>query len=198
MFGGIMYSFCPRAALRLALAALLIGASVCPSYAVNGAAGAGNGNGGPGAGSTGPGGGSSAGGGGHSTVGPTGSSGPSVKSVSDSAEQAVTVCDAHTARCIADALDDYATALRALGPLLPREFNDLPVIVERAATKVRTARTKKEAISAVQSAIAEVHKRIALLRADDPVTLKVGTRDGAFVIQTLQVADDKLEKAVGL
>jgi hypothetical protein len=102
------------------------------------------------------------------------------------------------ARCIADALDDYATALRALGPLLPREFNDLPVIVERAATKVRTARTKKEAIVAVQSAIAEVHKRIALLRADDPIALTVGTRDGAFVIQTLQVADDKLEKAVGL
>jgi hypothetical protein len=118
--------------------------------------------------------------------------------VSDSAEQAVSACDIRMARCIADALDDYATALRALGPLLPREFNDLPVIVERAATKVRTARTKKEAIVAVQSAIAEVHKRIALLRADDPIALTVGTRDGAFVIQTLQVADDKLEKAVGL
>jgi hypothetical protein len=179
-----MHPFYAHAVLRVAFTLSLLLANVYPTY-VAAARGGGGAAG-------------SSGGGGHSAVGPTGGSGPSVLTVSESAEQAVGLCDIHTPRCIADALDDYATALRALGPLLPREFNDLPAIVERAATKVRTARTKKEAISAVQSAIAEVHKRIALLRADDPVTLKVGTRDGAFVIQTLQVADDKLEKAVGL
>ena len=47
-------------------------------------------------------------------------------------------------------------------------------------------------------AIAEVHKTIALIRADDPITLKAQTREGAFVVETLQVANDKLEKAVGL
>jgi hypothetical protein len=190
-----MFSSLLRFAIFVGLAAILYGAGVAPSVAQP----AGNANGvghGPGPG---PGPGPSPGGT-HLPPGLTGDPSPttSVQSVSQTAEQAVSVCDIHTPRCIADALDDYATALRALGPLLPPEFKDLPVIVERAATKVRTARTKKEAISAVQSAIAEVHKRIALLRADDPVALKVGTRDGSFVIQTLQVADDKLEKAVGL
>jgi hypothetical protein len=44
-------------------------------------------------------------------------------------------------------------------------------------------------------AIAAVHKTIALLRADDPVTLKAETREGGFVVETLQVASIKLEKA---
>jgi hypothetical protein len=183
-----MFSSCLRSVMLIGLVAVLYGSGVANSMARSAT------------GAPGPGSGSGPGGGGHAPPGAPGApdGGASVQSVSQTAEQAVGLCDIHTPRCIADALDDYATALRALGPLLPREFNDLPAIVERAATKVRTARTKKEAISAVQSAIAEVHKRIALLRADDPVTLKVGTRDGAFVIQTLQVADDKLEKAVGL
>lgn len=47
-------------------------------------------------------------------------------------------------------------------------------------------------------AIAAVHKTIALLRADDPVTLKAETREGAFVAETLQVASLKLKKASGL
>ncbi|WP_158814842.1 hypothetical protein [Methylocapsa sp. S129] len=131
---------------------------------------------------------------------PVGASDPvsAVEALSHATEQAVDACDVHTLRCVADALDDYATGLRALAPQLPREFQDLPVIVERAATRVRTARTKKEAIRAVTNAIAEVHKRIALLRADDPITLKAETREGSFVVETLQVADDRLEKAVGL
>jgi hypothetical protein len=108
------------------------------------------------------------------------------------------LCEEKTRRCIANALDDYATALRAIAPRLPPGFRELPIIVERAATKVRTARTKKEAVAAVTEAIQAVHKSIALLKADDPVALKAETRAGSFVIQTLQVADDKLQKAVGL
>jgi chaperonin cofactor prefoldin len=88
--------------------------------------------------------------------------------------------------------------LRQLAPLSPPELRNLPITVERAATKVRTARTKKEAIAAMTNAIAEVHKTIALLKADDPVYLRSGTRDGELVVETLQVADDKLQKAVGL
>jgi len=37
-----------------------------------------------------------------------------------------------------------------------------------------------------------------LLKADDPVARRAGTRDGALVVETLRVADNKLEKAVGL
>jgi len=63
---------------------------------------------------------------------------------------------------------------------------------------VRASKTREEAVKALKIAIAEVHKSIALLRADDPIALQTGTREGSFVAETLQVADNKLEKAVGL
>jgi len=99
-------------------------------------------------------------------------------------------------QCIADALDAYAEALRELP--LPPDLRGLPVIVSRAAHQVRVARTRAEATKAIKIAIAEVHKTIALLKADDPAELKAATRDGSFVAETLMVADGKLEKAVGL
>jgi hypothetical protein len=143
---------------------------------------------------------SGGGGGGHPTTSFASDPDPigAVQAASQAADEAIALCDTHTRRCIADALDEYATALRALAPQLPPAFRDLPVIVEQAATRVRTARTKKEAIAAVTSAIQAVHKSIALLKADDPVALRAETRASSFVIQTLQVADEKLEKAVGL
>jgi hypothetical protein len=146
------------------------------------------------------GGGSSSGAGTHSPTSVTSDPDPvsAVQAASQAADAAIGLCEEKTRRCIANALDDYATALRALAPRLPPEFRELPIIVERAATKVRTARTKKEAVAAVTDAIAAVHKSIALLKADDPVALRAETRAGSLVIETLQVADDKLQKAVGL
>jgi hypothetical protein len=88
--------------------------------------------------------------------------------------------------------------LRKLAPYLPPQLRTLPTIVATAAKKVRAAKTKAEAVQAVRIAIAEVHKSIALLRADDAQTRQVGTREGTLVVETLQVASDKLEKAVGL
>jgi hypothetical protein len=98
--------------------------------------------------------------------------------------------------CIADALDSYAEALRELP--LPPDLRGLPAIVSRAAHRVRAARTKAEATIAIKIAIAEVHKTIALLKADDAGALKAETRDGSFVAETLMVADNRLERAVGL
>jgi len=130
--------------------------------------------------------------------GPDGSS--AVKSTTRSAEKAISVCpdDSNSQRCIADALDAYADALRNLSPSLPPDLQELPDIVSRAASQVRQAKTKAQAIKAVKIAIAAVHKTISLLKADDPVVLKVETREGAFVAETLEVADNKLEKAIGL
>ena len=192
-----------RFVLRILLLALLyagvashaIAASVGPAGGPAGPAGPGPS--GPGPGGPGPGGG---GDGTHSPPGVVSDPDPvsAVQAVSQEADAAIGLCEAKTRRCIANALDDYATALRAIAPRLPPGFRDLPIIVERAATKVRTARTKKEAVAAVTEAIQAVHKSIALLKADDPVALKAETRAGSFVIQTLQVADDKLQKAVGL
>jgi hypothetical protein len=121
-----------------------------------------------------------------------------VKAASDEAQAAILVCPIDTPPCIADALDAYAAALQKLAPYLPPQLRTLPGIVARAATKVRAAKTKAEAVQAVKTAIAEVHKTISLLKADDSATRQVGTREGTLVAQTLQVASDKLEKAVGL
>jgi hypothetical protein len=189
------------ALLYVGVASYAIAASVGPG----GGGGAGTGGGGAtghgGGASAGPGGGNGGGaGGGHSpssfAVDPDSTS--AVQAASQAADETIGLCEEKTRRCIANALDDYATALRAIAPRLPPGFRDLPIIVERAATKVRTARSKKEAIAAVTDAIQAVHKSIALLKADDPVALRAETRASSLVIETLQVADDKLEKAVGL
>ena len=188
-----------RLVLRILLLALLCIGVASHAVAQSPAGGppgpAGHGSGAPAA--PGP---SGSGGGGHPTTGFASDPDPisGVQAASQAADEAISRCDTRTRRCIADALDEYATALRALAPQLPPALRDLPVIVEQAATRVRTARTKKEAIAAVTSAIQAVHKSIALLKADDPFALRTETRASSFVIQTLQVADEKLEKAVGL
>ena len=121
-----------------------------------------------------------------------------VASLSAGAQQSIEACQADTPPCIADQLDAYAEALRKLAPYLPPQLRTLPTIVANAAKKVRAAKPKAEAVQAVKTAIVEVHKRIALLRADDADTRQGGTREGTLVAETLQVASDKLERAVGL
>ena len=122
--------------------------------------------------------------------------GQSVSSASSIAEQAISQCQGDDPNCLADALENYADALRSL-PLAPG-LSRLPDIVSRAAHRIRQARTPAQATKAIKVAIAEVHKTIALIRADDPIMRKAETRQGALVAQTLEAADDKLEKAVGL
>lgn len=121
-----------------------------------------------------------------------------VKAASDSAQAAIAVCGVETPSCVADALEAYADALEKLAPRLPPRLRTLPAIIRKAAHNVRIAKTPAAAVRAVKLAIAEVHKTISLLRADDSVTRQVGTREGTLVVETLQVASDKLEKAVGL
>jgi hypothetical protein len=49
----------------------------------------------------------------------------------------------------------------------------------------------------VRIVIAAAHRSVALLGADDLVSLEPATRAGALVAARLQVADDKLERAIG-
>jgi hypothetical protein len=100
--------------------------------------------------------------------------------------------------CVADALDAFADALEELAPEMPPQLRTLPGVVRTAARKVRAAKSKREAIAAIKTAIAQVHKSIELLKAGDPTMREVGAREGAFVVQTLEVATVKLEKATGL
>jgi hypothetical protein len=74
----------------------------------------------------------------------------------------------------------------------------LPAILHNAAKNVRAAKTIAEARKAVKFAISQVHKIISLQIADDRASGGAATRDGALVVETLRVADVKLEKASGL
>jgi hypothetical protein len=124
----------------------------------------------------------------------------SISNLSRSAQQAIDACDRQkaTTKCIADILDRFATELAEIAPQLPPPLRALPNIVATSARKVRAAKTKTEAVNAIREAIVAVHKSIRLVRADDPVSHQVATREGALVAATLEVAGAKLEKAVGL
>ena len=172
------------------LSALLIGASIVQANA-DAASGPGPGGGGA---SSGAGGGAP-----HLPSAATDSDvGQSVKAITRSTEAAIGQCSQDDPICVADALDAYAAALRNLSPPLAPDLQRLPDIISRAAHRIRQSKTRAQATQALKIAIAEVHKTIALLRADDPIVLKAETRQGAFVAETLAVAENKLEKAVGL
>jgi len=100
--------------------------------------------------------------------------------------------------CVGDVLTVYADKLETVAPILPERLRSIPAVLRATAKKVRAAKTKAEAASAIATATTEVHKVIALLKADDPVIRSTATRETGQITQTLALADEKLEKAVGL
>jgi hypothetical protein len=139
--------------------------------------------------------------GGVKAHGPSDSSARAIEFETRDAEVAIAACsDAlqEGISCIAAALDKYANALRALSPNLPGKLQRLHEVVERAARNVRLAKTSAEAVVTYGTAIAEVHKTISLLKADDPILFSAETRATDFVAETFDVATAKLDKAVGL
>lgn len=121
-----------------------------------------------------------------------------VESLSRDTQDYIKACQCASQQCIADALDKYAEALAAVAPRLPRQLQDMPNVVARAAREVRDARTKGQAISALRAAIAVIHKDISLVRAEEPAALESATRSGGAVAQTLDVASLSLQRAGGL
>jgi hypothetical protein len=81
---------------------------------------------------------------------------------------------------------------------LPKELQEAPVVVARAARRVRFAKTKAEAITALNQAAALIHKDIALVSAGDSDMQQLRTRSAAFVVDTLDVASLALEKGGAL
>jgi len=124
--------------------------------------------------------------------------GDAVDALSHATQDYIKECQCVSQQCVADALDRYAAALAAVAPRLPRELQDMPDLVARAAHRVRVAKTKAEAIRALNQAAALIHKDITLVRAEDPDTQQRQTRSGALVIDTLNVASLALEKGGAL
>jgi len=195
--------------LRFWLAALAFAAAVgAAGGAFAQAAGPGGGNGGgPGA--------SSSGSGGHGPATYTipgscgvaglllpppamfGDPADAVKDESKVTQAYIRNCSCGTQACIADALEQYAEALAAIAPRLPPHLQNSAGVVATAASRVRVARTKAEAMRAIGDAIAAIHKDIDLVKAEDPDNPRL-TRGGVFVADTLNVASLALEKGSGL
>ncbi|THD47280.1 MAG: hypothetical protein E7774_05345 [Bradyrhizobium sp.] len=121
-----------------------------------------------------------------------------VKNLSEATQTYIRTCGCATADCIADALDKYAQALAQVASRLPPRLQNAPDIIATAARRVRVARTKKEALSALSDAIAAIHKDIELVQAEDPSNDPHRTRSADFMVETLNVASLSLEKAGGL
>ncbi|MCB4805494.1 filamentous hemagglutinin family protein [Methylobacterium brachiatum] len=100
--------------------------------------------------------------------------------------------------CFGNALDAFADELDLQAQQLPPAFRGLPAVIRQAARQVRAARTVTEARAAVQVALVAVKKAISLVRADDPAVARIQVRQGNAIYTALQVADNRLSRAVGL
>ncbi len=132
------------------------------------------------------------------TPSPSDDAGDAVQALSRATQTYINECQCVSQQCVADALDRYAEALAVVAPRLPRQLQDMPNVVAKAARRVRAARTTAEAVKALHEAIAVIHKDVSLVRAEDPATQQRETRSGGFVADTLNVASLSLEKAGGL
>jgi len=120
-----------------------------------------------------------------------------VKDESETTQAYIRSCGCVTQACVADALEQYAEALAAIAPRLPLHLQNSAGVVATAASRLRVARTKAEAMRAIGDAIAAIHKDIELVQAEDPDDPRL-TRGGVFVADTLNVASLALEKGGGL
>lgn len=121
-----------------------------------------------------------------------------VARLSEATQRYLRECACVTQQCVADALDQYSRALAVVAPRLPKPLRSLPRIVAEAAHQVRVAKTKAEAVVALDHAIAIVQKDISLVRSEDVETGKRDTRSGDLVADTLNVASSELVNSGGL
>jgi hypothetical protein len=121
-----------------------------------------------------------------------------LQAAADEAQTEIARCNSQTPPCVADALEAYAARLEQLAPQLPRKMRALPGIIRQAARKARVAKTRAEAVRAVQTAIVQVRHTVQLLRAEDPDAQALGRRVGEQAIGVLQAASAKLERATEL
>jgi hypothetical protein len=104
-------------------------------------------------------------------------------------------------RCIATAMAIFANDLEKPEVALPEETQPVPEIIRTAARKVLNAPDRETARAAVAEALVEVKKTIELIKADEPVYATLAdmqTRQGNIIAEGLQVAEAKLERAVGI
>ncbi|WP_187144262.1 hypothetical protein [Microvirga massiliensis] len=100
--------------------------------------------------------------------------------------------------CVGNALETYADALDRRVVDLPQPLRGVSAFIREAARRVRASRMVSEARAAVGTAIREVLKVIALLRADEPTAARIQVRLGNRIEAALQSVENRLAKAGGL
>ena len=121
-----------------------------------------------------------------------------VKAMSKTTKYYLENCHCPDVACVADALDNYAAALEALGPRLPPAVADLPAIVRRAARKVRAARSISQARAAIGEAEHVIQAKLKLLEVADPDARSDSIRSARFTGDMLSIADVSLVRVAGL
>jgi hypothetical protein len=121
-----------------------------------------------------------------------------IKAMSKATKYYLENCHCPDTGCVADALDNYAAALEALGPRLPPAVADLPMIVRRAARKVRAARSISQARAAIGEAEHVIQAKLQLLEVADPDARSDSIRSARFTGDVLSVADVSLVRVAGL
>ena len=122
----------------------------------------------------------------------------SVKAMSKTTKYYLENCRCPDTACVADALDNYAAALEAIGPRLPPAVADLPAIVRRAARKVRAARSISQARAAIGAAEHVIQAKLRLLEVADPDARSDSIRSARFTDDVLSAADVSLVRVAGL
>jgi len=121
-----------------------------------------------------------------------------LRAISQSMENYFKRCQNPTQTTIADALEAYAAKLQVLAPRLPPALRNIPSIVAEAARRARAAPSRTAAVAVLRQTVAAIHKEIALVLSEDPVTRSRELRDGDVVAGALSGASVALVNSGGL
>jgi filamentous hemagglutinin family protein len=128
-----------------------------------------------------------------------------VERASADLERRMAACEARYAgnlagftTCAGDALTQYAQTLESRLLELPPPLRRVTAVIREAAARVRVARTIEAARRAVRTAVVEVRRAIALIRADEPQLARVQTQQGQTIASALASVENRLDRAVGL
>ena len=125
-----------------------------------------------------------------------------INAISATTKQYIERCRDISQQEVGDALDRYADALEIiiekLPPKLRQQLRHIPAIVHAAAVRARAAPTRVAAVRVLHQAIAQVHREIMLVRADDPDDARIRTAVSTGVSGVLNSAALALTRAEGI
>ena len=125
-----------------------------------------------------------------------------ILAISAATSQYVERCRDASQEDIANALDRYADALeiiiQKLPPKLRAQLRHIPALVRAAAVRARAAPTRAAAVRVLKQTVAQVHREIMLVRAEDPDSQRIRNAVNTGVSGVLNSAAVALARAEGI